>query len=47
MADTWNADRWTVTVDRGLTGRPGAEVPDVERLEIDARTGDVLSRTKS
>lgn len=47
VADTWNADRWTVTVDRGLTGRPGAEVPDVERLEIDARTGDVLSRTKS
>ncbi|MEV8312248.1 PepSY domain-containing protein [Streptomyces flavidovirens] len=46
-ADTWNADRWTVTVDRGLTGRPGAEIPDVERLEIDARTGDVLSRTKS
>jgi hypothetical protein len=47
MADTWNADRWTVTIDRGLTGRPGAEMPDVERLEIDARTGDVLSRTKS
>ncbi|MFF3286208.1 hypothetical protein [Streptomyces sp. NPDC003023] len=47
VADTWNAGRWTVTVDRGLTGRPGTEVPDVERLEIDARTGLVLSRTKS
>lgn len=47
VADTWNASRWTVTVDRGLTGHPGAEVPDVESVEIDARTGDVLSRTKS
>ncbi|WP_409468678.1 PepSY domain-containing protein [Streptomyces sp. HC307] len=45
--DTWNASRWTVTVDRGLTGRPGAETPNVERVELDARTGDVLSRTKS
>ncbi|MDQ0757666.1 PepSY domain-containing protein [Streptomyces canus] len=45
--DTWDISRWTVTVDRGLTGRPGAETPDVERVTVDARSGAVLSRTKS
>ncbi|WP_338783929.1 PepSY domain-containing protein [Streptomyces sp. DG1A-41] len=43
--DTWDTSRWTVTVDRGLTGRPGAETPDVERVTVDARSGAVLSRT--
>lgn len=45
--DTWNASRWTVTVDRGLTGRSDAQVPDVEHLEVDARDGTVLSRSKT
>lgn len=42
-ADTWDTSRWTVTIDRGLMGRPGAEVPDVKRVEIDASTGEILS----
>ncbi|WP_443321472.1 PepSY domain-containing protein [Streptomyces sp. 7N604] len=45
--DTWNASRWLVTVDRGLTGRSDAQVPDVERVEIDSRDGAVLSRSKT
>ncbi|MBA2944859.1 PepSY domain-containing protein [Streptomyces himalayensis] len=45
VADTWQTSRWIVTVDRGLTGRPEALVHDVDRIEIDARTGAVLSRT--
>lgn len=45
VADTWNASRWTVTFDRGLTGWSEARVPDSDRLVIDARTGKVLSRT--
>jgi hypothetical protein len=45
--DTWNASRWVVTVDRGLTGRSDAQVPDVERVEIDSRDGAVLSRSKT
>ncbi|MGP3947875.1 PepSY domain-containing protein [Streptomyces sp. 7N604] len=45
VADTWDTSRWTVTIDRGLTGRTDAQLPDVERLEVDARTGDVLART--
>lgn len=44
-ADVWDTTRWIVTIDRGLTGRPGARVPDVERVEIDARTGNVLAHT--
>lgn len=44
-ADTWHASRWTVTFDRGLAGWSKAPVPDVDRVEIDARTGKVLSRT--
>lgn len=46
-ADIWNTSRWTITIDRGLTGRPEARVPDVEQIEIDARTGDVLARTST
>lgn len=45
--DIWNASRWVVTVDRGLTGRSDAQVPDVERLEIDSRDGTVLSRSST
>ncbi|WDV53456.1 hypothetical protein PV963_25370 [Streptomyces coeruleorubidus] len=45
VADTWNASRWTVTFDRGLTGWSEARVPDADRVEIDARTGEALSRT--
>ncbi|MFV2121375.1 PepSY domain-containing protein, partial [Streptomyces sp. Act-28] len=45
VADTWNTSRWTVTFDRGPAGRPEARVPDADRVEIDARTGEVLSRT--
>ncbi|MDG9715222.1 PepSY domain-containing protein [Streptomyces sp. DH24] len=45
VADTWNTSRWTVTFDRGPTGRPDARVPDADRVEMDARTGEVLSRT--
>lgn len=44
-ADTWNASRWLVTIDRGLAGRSDAQVPDVDRLEIDARDGTILSRS--
>jgi Peptidase propeptide and YPEB domain. len=47
VADTWNRSRWTVTIDRGLTGEPGLQVPDVEQVEIDAVTGQVISRTKT
>jgi RecG-like helicase len=45
VADTWDTSRWTITLDRDLTGRTDAQVPDVERLEVDARTGAVLART--
>jgi hypothetical protein len=41
LGDVWHRPRWTVTVDRGLDG----PVPDVERFQIDAATGEVLSRT--
>lgn len=47
VADTWHKSRWMVTVDRGLMGRPGAEVPDVKRVEIDASTGAVLAVTSA
>lgn len=42
--DTWQTSRWIVTIDRGLSGRSEAQVPDVDRIEIDARTGEVLSQ---
>lgn len=44
-ADTWQSSRWIVTVNRGLTGRTEAQVPDIERIEINARTGATLART--
>lgn len=43
VADVWHRSRWIVTVDRGLMGRPGAEVPDVKQVAIDAATGGVLA----
>lgn len=43
-ADTWHTSRWIVTVNRGPAGRPEAQVPDSDRIEINARTGEVLSR---
>jgi hypothetical protein len=44
---TWHAGRWTVTIDRGPSGRAEAlsrdiERLEIERLEIDARTRAVL-----
>jgi peptidase YpeB-like protein len=45
VRDTWDASRWTVTIDRGLAGRSDAQVPDVEQVQVDALTGTVLART--
>ncbi|WP_328399393.1 hypothetical protein OHS70_21310 [Streptomyces sp. NBC_00390] len=42
--DTWHAGRWTVTIDRGLSGRAEALFRDIERLETDARTRAVPGR---
>lgn len=39
--DMWHRPRWTVTVDRGLENH----VPDVEQFQLDAATGELLSRT--
>ncbi|MEU4492965.1 hypothetical protein AB0F96_05795 [Streptomyces sp. NPDC023998] len=44
VGDTWHAGRWTVTIDRGLSGRAEALFRDIERLETDARTRTVPGR---
>lgn len=46
VADTWHTSRWIVTVDRGHQGPAGMPVfRNVDRIEIDAHTGTVLSHT--
>jgi cytosine/adenosine deaminase-related metal-dependent hydrolase len=41
-ADVWDVARWTVTIDRGLQGRPSAPVPNVHRVVVDARSGAII-----